>query len=84
MTVMCCEAYEEIDKGDIGRIVKIDSDGLHDLNVLAMWQRMGSTYWLRFVHVELRNDLAHASDGMYPYSRVPCRIHSFSNFPQHC
>ncbi|KAF6037593.1 HERC2 [Bugula neritina] len=62
MTVMCCEAYEEIDKGDIGRIVKIDSDGLHDLNVLAMWQRMGSTYWLRFVHVELRNDLAHASD----------------------
>ena len=73
MTVVCCESYEDIDKGDIGRVIKIDNDGLHDLNVLAHWQRKGGTYWLRFVHVELRNDLpCHGSNGMYRTCSSTC------------
>ena len=35
MTVRCCRTYEEVHEGDIGRVVKLDRDGLHDLNVQA-------------------------------------------------
>ena len=63
MTVVCCESYEDIDKGDIGRVIKIDNDPLHDLNVLAHWQRKGGTYWLRFAHLELRNDMSPSTSG---------------------
>ena len=33
MTVRCCRTYEEVHEGDIGKVVKLDRDGLHDLNV---------------------------------------------------
>ena len=53
MTVRCCRTYEEVHDGDIGRVVKLDRDGLHDLNVQVDWQRKGGTYWVRYIHVEL-------------------------------
>ena len=48
-----CRTYEEVHEGDIGRVTKLDRDGLHDLNVQVMWQRKGGTYWVRYIHVEL-------------------------------
>lgn len=56
MMVTCCESYEDINKGDIGQVIKVDNDGLHDLNVFANWQRKAGNYWVRFVHVELSSD----------------------------
>ena len=53
MSVRCCRTYEEVHNGDIGRVVKLDRDGLHDLNVQVDWQRKGGTYWVRYIHVEL-------------------------------
>ena len=47
MTVRCCRTYEEVHEGDIGRVVKLDRDGLHDLNMQVDWQRKGGTYWVR-------------------------------------
>ena len=53
MTVRCCRTYEEVHEGDIGRVVKLDLDGLHDLNVQVEWQRKGDHYWVRYIHIEL-------------------------------
>jgi E3 ubiquitin-protein ligase HERC2 len=53
MTVRCCRTYEEVHEGDVGRVTKLDRDGLHDLNVQVAWQRKGGTYWVRYIHVEL-------------------------------
>jgi E3 ubiquitin-protein ligase HERC2 len=53
MTVRCCRSYEEVHEGDVGRVVKLDRDNLHDLNVQVDWQRKGGTYWVRYIHVEL-------------------------------
>ncbi|KAM7290215.1 E3 ubiquitin-protein ligase HERC2 isoform X3 [Ixodes scapularis] len=53
MWVRCCRTYEEVHEGDIGRVVELDRDGLHDLNVLVNWQRKGGVYWVRYIHVEL-------------------------------
>lgn len=39
--------------GDLGRIVRVDREGLHDLNLQVEWYQRGSMYWVRFVHVEL-------------------------------
>jgi E3 ubiquitin-protein ligase HERC2 len=33
MLIRCCKTYEEVHEGDIGRVLKVDSEGLHDLNV---------------------------------------------------
>lgn len=33
MLVRCCKSYEEVHCGDIGKVVKIDREGLHDLNL---------------------------------------------------
>lgn len=33
MLVRCCKSYEEVHCGDIGKIIKIDREGLHDLNL---------------------------------------------------
>ena len=38
MTVRCCRSYEEVHEGDIGRVTKLDRDGLHDLNVQVSCQ----------------------------------------------
>ncbi|CAH1776574.1 unnamed protein product, partial [Owenia fusiformis] len=53
MTVRCCRSYEEVHEGDIGKVIKLDRDGLHDLNIQASWQRKGGSYWVRYIHVEL-------------------------------
>jgi len=53
MLVRCCKTYEEVHEGDVGRVLKVDSEGLHDLNVQVDWQHKGSTYWVRFIHIEL-------------------------------
>lgn len=31
--VRCCRTYEEVCEGDVGKVIKLDRDGLHDLNV---------------------------------------------------
>ncbi|XP_060607151.1 E3 ubiquitin-protein ligase HERC2-like isoform X1 [Ruditapes philippinarum] len=54
MSIKCCRAYEEVHEGDIGKVIKLDRDGLQDLNIQADWQRKGGTYWVRYVHVELQ------------------------------
>ncbi|XP_020288916.1 E3 ubiquitin-protein ligase HERC2 isoform X1 [Pseudomyrmex gracilis] len=53
MLVRCCKSYEEVEYGDVGQVVKIDAENLHDLNAQVAWQRKGSTYWVRFIHIEL-------------------------------
>ena len=53
MTAQDCMTYEKVHEGDIGRVTKLDRDGLHDLNVQVVWQRKGGTYWVRYIHVEL-------------------------------
>ncbi|KAL5011340.1 hypothetical protein ScPMuIL_009891 [Solemya velum] len=53
MTIRCCRTYEEVHEGDIGKVIKLDRDGLHDLNIQADWQRKLGTYWVRYIHVEL-------------------------------
>ena len=37
----------------MGKVVKLDRDELHDLNVQVDWQRKGGTYWVRYIHVEI-------------------------------
>lgn len=53
MLVRCCKTYEVVYEGDVGQVIKIDSEGLHDLNVFVAWQHRNDTYWVRFIHVEL-------------------------------
>ena len=53
MTVRCCESFEEVKQGDLGTVLKVDNDGLHDLNVQANWQEKGGTYWVRFTVCDL-------------------------------
>ncbi|RMC06696.1 hypothetical protein DUI87_16137 [Hirundo rustica rustica] len=53
MIVRCCRTYEEVCEGDVGKVIKLDRDGLHDLNVQCDWQQKGGTYWVRYIHVEL-------------------------------
>ncbi|XP_022244118.1 E3 ubiquitin-protein ligase HERC2-like isoform X2 [Limulus polyphemus] len=53
MWVRCCRTYEEVHESDVGRVVTLDRDGLHDLNVQVDWQRKGGIYWVRYIHVEL-------------------------------
>lgn len=53
MLVKCCRDFEEIRRGDMGHVLKVDTEGLHDLNVQVDWQMHGATYWMRFVHLEL-------------------------------
>uniref|UniRef100_A0A6B2EBN7 HECT-type E3 ubiquitin transferase n=1 Tax=Phlebotomus kandelakii TaxID=1109342 RepID=A0A6B2EBN7_9DIPT len=53
MTVRCIRDFEEIRVGDIGTVLKVDTEGLHDLNVQVDWMMHGSTYWMCFLHLEL-------------------------------
>ncbi|XP_068449209.1 E3 ubiquitin-protein ligase HERC2 isoform X1 [Clinocottus analis] len=53
MMVKCCRTYEEVYDGDVGKVIKLDRDGLHDLNVQCDWQQKGGTYWVRYVHIQL-------------------------------
>ncbi|XP_067368465.1 E3 ubiquitin-protein ligase HERC2 isoform X5 [Channa argus] len=53
MMVKCCRTYEEVYDGDVGKVIKLDRDGLHDLNVQCDWQQKGGTYWVLYIHIEL-------------------------------
>lgn len=53
MIVRCCEDFEEIQRGDIGTVEKVEPEALHDLNVYVDWKMYGTVYWMRFVHIEL-------------------------------
>ncbi|XP_039287848.1 E3 ubiquitin-protein ligase HERC2 [Nilaparvata lugens] len=59
MLVRCCKSYEEVQEGEIGRVIKIDHEGLYDLNLQVEWQKTSvdgadtRRYWVRFIHVEL-------------------------------
>ncbi|KAL1138806.1 hypothetical protein AAG570_008868, partial [Ranatra chinensis] len=53
MLVRCCKAYEEVAENDIGRVIKVDHEGLHDLNVQVDWRGKGGQYWVRFIHIEI-------------------------------
>lgn len=41
MLVRCCKNYEEVQLGDIGKVVKIDREGLHDLNLQVQTKSNG-------------------------------------------
>lgn len=56
--VRCCRTYEEVCEGDVGKVIKLDRDGLHDLNVQCDWQQKGGTYWVRYIHVELLGEFS--------------------------
>ena len=53
MQVKCCKTFEEVYEGDVGTAVKLDRDGLHELNVNVDWKQKGGNYWVRYIHVEL-------------------------------
>uniref|UniRef100_A0A182S6U0 DOC domain-containing protein n=1 Tax=Anopheles maculatus TaxID=74869 RepID=A0A182S6U0_9DIPT len=53
MLVRCCQEFEEIRKGDIGTVEKVEPEGLHDLNVRVDWQMHDRPYWMCFVHLEM-------------------------------
>ncbi|XP_053679051.1 probable E3 ubiquitin-protein ligase HERC2 [Anopheles nili] len=53
MLVRCCQEFEEIRKGDIGTVQKVEPEGLHDLNVRVDWQMHDRPYWMCFVHLEM-------------------------------
>ncbi|XP_058836150.1 probable E3 ubiquitin-protein ligase HERC2 isoform X2 [Topomyia yanbarensis] len=53
MLVRCCQDFEEIRKGHIGTVLKVEPEGLHDLNVRVDWQMHDRPYWMCFVHLEL-------------------------------
>lgn len=57
--VKCCRTYEEVYDGDVGKVIKLDRDGLHDLNVQCDWQQKGGTYWVRYIHIELLGTVMH-------------------------
>lgn len=68
MIVRCCEDFEEIRKGDIGTVEKVEPEALHDLNVYVDWKMYGTVYWMRFVHIELLEPPSTTNDQLVPSS----------------
>lgn len=64
MMVKCCRTYEEVYDGDVGKVIKLDRDGLHDLNVQCDWQQKGGTYWVRYIHIELLGKIMYPECGV--------------------
>ncbi len=84
MLVRCSRDFEEIHKGDIGRVVKVDAEGLHDLNVQVDWQMHSAAYWMCFVHIEILEapkEDSSASDNIVVGSHV--RIKSNVSAPRY-
>ncbi|KAK3100706.1 hypothetical protein FSP39_024049, partial [Pinctada imbricata] len=73
MSVRCCRTYEEVHEGDIGKVIKLDRDGLHDLNIQADWQSKGGTYWVRYIHIEILGYLGN-SQGSTPAIKVGDKV----------
>ncbi|XP_076824506.1 E3 ubiquitin-protein ligase HERC2-like isoform X1 [Clavelina lepadiformis] len=65
MMVCCCQTYEEVEEGDFGQVVRLDHDGLQDLNVQATWINRGGTYWVRYIHVELMGSMVESCAQMF-------------------
>uniref|UniRef100_A0A182IU73 HECT-type E3 ubiquitin transferase n=1 Tax=Anopheles atroparvus TaxID=41427 RepID=A0A182IU73_ANOAO len=63
MVVRCCQDFEEIRKGDIGTVQKVEPEGLHDLNVRVNWQIHDRPYWMCFVHLEMLEPPATGASG---------------------
>lgn len=36
MHVRCCRSYDDLGEGDVGHVVQLDRDGLHDLNLQVL------------------------------------------------
>jgi E3 ubiquitin-protein ligase HERC2 len=53
MIVRCCRDFEEIRAGDVGLVLKIEPDELHDLNVRVDFKSHERPFWMCFVHLEL-------------------------------
>lgn len=53
MTVRCCQTFDDLYEGDVGKVVKLDLDGLHDLNVQVDWQQKAGKHWVGYVHLEM-------------------------------
>lgn len=53
MTVRCIRNFVFFRAGDVGTVVKVDSEGLHDLNVQVDWQNHDSPYWMSFSYLEI-------------------------------
>lgn len=68
MIVRCCEDFEEIRKGDIGTVEKVEPEALHDLNVYVDWKTYGTVYWMRFVHIEILEPPSTSNDQLVPSS----------------
>lgn len=53
MIVRCCRDFEEIRAGDVGIVLKVEPDDLHDLNVRVDFKSHERPFWMCFVHIEL-------------------------------
>lgn len=53
MIVRCCRDFEEIKCGDVGIVLRIEPDELHDLNVRVDFKSHERPFWMCFVHLEL-------------------------------
>jgi E3 ubiquitin-protein ligase HERC2 len=53
MTVRCCRDFEEIRAGDVGIVLKVEPDELHDLNVRVDFKSHERPFWMCFVHLEM-------------------------------
>ncbi|KAG5682896.1 hypothetical protein PVAND_012214 [Polypedilum vanderplanki] len=53
MIVRCCRDFEEIRAGDIGIVLKIEPDELHDLNVRVDFKNHERPFWMCFGHLQL-------------------------------
>lgn len=53
MLVRCCRDFEEIRAGDIGIVLKVEPDELHDLNVRVDFKSHERPFWMCFVHLEM-------------------------------
>lgn len=53
MMVRCCRDFEEIRAGDVGIVLKVEPDDLHDLNVRVDFKSHERPFWMCFVHIEL-------------------------------
>ncbi|CRL02239.1 CLUMA_CG015120, isoform A [Clunio marinus] len=53
MLVRCCRDFEEIRAGDVGIVLKVEPDELHDLNVRVDFKTHERPFWMCFVHLEM-------------------------------
>lgn len=59
MIVRCCRDFEEIKCGDIGIVLRIEPDELHDLNVRVDFKSHERPFWMCFVHLEMLESPSH-------------------------